>query len=111
MKVLLPIAAILTLAAFSNAAQASDRCTTKPAVCARLKAQKAPVTADKKGALSVGLAERCTTKPAICARDKAKASRINAAQVSVGPEVTSKAPSRCISKPMVCARQDALKRQ
>jgi hypothetical protein len=90
--------------------QAAPRCSSKPAVCARLAAvekQRAakPVVVAAPRATPVAQNEksRCITKPAVCARQDALAT-----QRPPAPPVTlaqgSQAGSRCATKPAVCAR-------
>ncbi len=55
----------------SGQAQAEKRCTSKPAVCMRLKAQEAArVEAGVEPPRFTPRPQRCTTKPAICMRLK-----------------------------------------
>lgn len=93
-----------------SVSEAAPRCSSKPAVCARLAAaekQRAaqPVTVAAPRATPVAQNERsrCTTKPAVCARQDALA-----AQRPASPPVTlamgSQTGSRCATKPAVCAR-------
>lgn len=95
---------------------AKDRCTTKPAVCARLKAERAqrgaseskalvvrPVTPETRQLAPVALAAdaRCTTKPTVCARLRNE----GALRTSVVPVTLASTPGeRCTTKPVVCAR-------
>lgn len=88
---------------------AKERCTTKPMVCARLKAVRAAEAERAQGEaytqpsrtaqLQTGKAERCITKPTVCARLR------NAPPVAA-PVYFAANPGteRCISKPAVCAR-------
>lgn len=94
---------------------AGERCKTKPAVCARLKAQRA-----QQGAPAETFAARpavparalaqysdasCTLKPGVCARlrNEAAARGYQPAPVQVASYYTGTS-SRCTSKPAVCAR-------
>lgn len=83
--------------------QAAERCHSKPAVCARLKAQKAAraTPPPRQEAVAVAAATpRCATKPVVCARLAAKGTRPAAAPVTLA----SNDSERCTTKPMVCAR-------
>lgn len=91
-------------------AAAAPRCSSKPAVCARIanerKARPQPAPMARVPATSAGLASnpssRCSTKPIVCARLEAMGGR-RAPQ----PPVTlasGAAGERCTSKPAVCAR-------
>lgn len=87
-------------------AEAAERCNSKPAVCARLKTQKAQRAAratppPRQEAVTVAAATpRCTTKPAVCARLAARGHRPAAPPVTLA----SNGSERCTTKPMVCAR-------
>ncbi len=87
----------------SGQAQAEKRCTSKPAVCMRLKAQAAHKAAQPKPAPSQQKAEkRCTSKPAVCMRLKAQeAARVEA---GVEPPRFTPRPQRCTTKPAICMR-------
>lgn len=91
-------------------ASAAPRCTSKPAVCARLaaerKARPAPAPVARTVAAPAAVANysptRCSSKPIVCARLESQGG-IKAAQ----PPVTlasNAAGDRCTSKPAVCAR-------
>lgn len=93
---------------------AKERCTTKPAVCARLQAQRA-----QQGAPSTVLAAaaaprpaqpaalsadaRCQLKPGVCARLRNVAAA-RGVEAPVQVAAYAGATERCTTKPMVCAR-------
>lgn len=90
--------------------EAAPRCTSKPAVCARLAAvakqravQPVQIAAPRATPVAQNDRARCTTKPAVCARQDALA-----AQRPAVPPVTlamgTDTGSRCATKPAVCAR-------
>lgn len=91
-------------------AHAGDRCTTKPAVCARLKAQaqQAGEASPAAPKARVESGDRCTSKPAVCVRLKAEKAQLTAAAQAAPAEVSKSraAPLRCTSKPAVCMRQN-----
>src|SRR5690606_16132427 len=93
--------------ALSQAAEASERCTSKPAVCALQKAKqaKAPQQATTpRETKQVTRIQRCTSKPAVCALQRAAEPK----KVVVTEVVREKpAVERCTSKPAVCALQRA----
>lgn len=95
---------------------AKERCTTKPVVCARLKAQRAQQGTSPSGALVVRAATpqtrelapvalsqeaRCTTKPSVCARLRNEGVARNEA---VPVRLATTGGERCTTKPVVCAR-------
>jgi hypothetical protein len=79
--------------------EAAERCNTKPAVCARLKAQRAARTAPPVRQEVAAATPRCTTKPVLCARLAAMGARPAAAPVTL-----ASSSDRCTTKPAVCAR-------
>jgi hypothetical protein len=89
--------------ALSNDAQAEQRCTSKPAVCAlnKSKAAQQPKVASKE-VKSVVRVKRCDSKPAVCALQRATEPK-----TVVKTEVVRAQPAvkRCDSKPAVCALQ------
>jgi hypothetical protein len=110
---LLAAALVGSFAGESSARERSARehCSTKPAVCARLKATRnaratTPVqTATPRATEPVTLASassRCTTKPAVCARLAQREPRPRAASPIFVAQASPAA--RCASKPAVCAR-------
>jgi hypothetical protein len=85
--------------------EARAACSSKPAVCARLKAQQAqrattPALSPAPARLATSQTARCTTKPIVCARIEAIGAR------PAAPPVTMAAMpiERCTTKPAVCAR-------
>lgn len=90
---------------------AKERCTTKPSVCARLKAQRAQqggelATAPRQTPQPVALSAdaRCQLKPGVCSRLRNEAiARGGDAPVQVAA-YSSGTTERCTTKPMVCAR-------
>jgi hypothetical protein len=111
LRTVLPAAAFGALFLLApSESDAAPRCSTKPAVCARLAAaekQRAVtpvvVAAPRPAPVAQNDRARCTTKPAVCARQDAMA-----AQRPASPPVTlaqsSQSGPRCASKPAVCAR-------
>lgn len=96
-KLLAAPLAILMATLLSAPAEAAPRCTSKPAVCSRLRsvAKQRPTVPVVRAASTT---PRCTSKPAVCSRLKHQADRPKAARAAV-----STTP-RCTSKPAVCAR-------
>lgn len=91
-------------------ASAAPRCSSKPAVCARIanerkaRPQPAPIarTASAPATLARNSSPRCSSKPIVCARLESMGG-MRAPQ----PPVTlasNAAGDRCTSKPAVCAR-------
>jgi hypothetical protein len=91
--------------------QAAPRCSTKPAVCARIAAAE-----KQRAAKPVALAatpratpvaqndkSRCITKPAVCARQDAMAAQRPASAPVTLAQASVSGP-RCATKPAVCAR-------
>lgn len=84
--------------------EAAPRCTSKPAVCARLAQQKA-ARATPAAPLMVAQADRasrCTTKPTVCARLGTEGTRAASPPVTLAQSFAPDA--RCSTKPAVCAR-------
>lgn len=87
--------------------EAAQSCKTKPAVCARLKAQKAqraarqeaPPARQEASRVAAATTPRCSTKPVVCARLAAMGARPAAAPVTL-----ASSSDRCTTKPAVCAR-------
>lgn len=91
-------------------ASAAPRCTSKPAVCARIanerkaRPQPAPVVATPAATpVAANTTARCTSKPIVCARVE-QAGGLRAAQPPVTLARTEATGDRCTSKPAVCAR-------
>lgn len=100
---------------------AGERCTTKPMVCARLKAERAQQGRAPSGALATRAAlpgapqtqpaaltaeARCRLKPGVCSRLRNEVvARGGDAPVQVAAYSTG--TERCTTKPMVCARLKA----
>ena len=85
--------------------EAAPTCTTKPAVCARLAAQKAartPAVRPAPTAVASATSARCTTKPVVCARLESQPLRTPSPPVTLAQN--SAAGPRCTTKPAVCAR-------
>ena len=83
--------------------EAGERCKSKPAVCARLKAQRAARATPPlpEEATRVAAAPpRCATKPVVCARLAAIGARPAAPPVTLA----TNGGDRCTTKPAVCAR-------
>lgn len=88
---------------------AKERCTTKPVVCARLKAVRAAEAERERGEayvapsrtaqLQTSRAERCTTKATVCARLRNSPGVAAPVYLAVNPGA-----ERCTTKPAVCAR-------
>ena len=110
-RAFLPAAALgLGLWLAPSDASAAPRCTSKPAVCARLAAERkarpqpAPVarTVAAPAAVASYSPTRCSSKPIVCARLESQGG-VKVAQ----PPITlasNAAGDRCTSKPAVCAR-------
>ena len=85
---------------------AAPTCTTKPAVCARLAAQKvvgrAPAERPTATVVASAASARCTSKPVVCARLESQPQRAPSAPVTLARN--SAAGPRCTTKPAVCAR-------
>lgn len=98
--------------ALANDAQAEQRCTSKPAVCALNKSKRenqpkpAADTTRVKETKKVVRVKRCTSKPAVCAVQRA-----TNPQTVTTTQVVRKKPAvkRCTSKPAVCALQRSYK--
>jgi hypothetical protein len=89
-------------------AEAEESCNTKPAVCARLKAERRNRPHGSPPILPpMPPLRTCTTKPAVCARLMAQ----GAWPAEPVPVVTMTSrnldPGKCTSKPAVCARLKA----
>jgi hypothetical protein len=91
-------------------AAAAPRCTSKPAVCARIanerkaRPQPAPVarTTATPAALARNGSARCSSKPIVCARlESMGGARTPQPPVTLA---SNAAGDRCTSKPAVCAR-------
>lgn len=90
--------------------EAAPRCTSKPAVCARLAAERkarsepARVVASTPAPAVVAraAAPRCTSKPIVCARQRQLGIRPAPLPVTLARSEADGA--RCTSKPAVCAR-------
>lgn len=91
----------------ANDARASERCTTKPAVCALQKSKAATQPKKVTKPVEVRQVERtkhCTSKPAVCALQGTTKPQ----QVVVTEVVREKPVAlKCTSKPAVCALQAA----
>lgn len=88
---------------------AAPRCTSKPAVCARLaaerKARSEParvVSTPASAVVARAAAPRCTSKPIVCARQRQLGIRPAPLPVTLARSEADGA--RCTSKPAVCAR-------
>lgn len=90
--------------------EAAPRCTTKPAVCARLAREKAarattpapaPIAVRASAPVVAGT-DRCISKPAVCARLRDGDLRPASQPQTVVASVDRTAP--CTTKPIVCAR-------
>jgi hypothetical protein len=111
LRALLPAAVLgAGLWLFPSEASAAPRCSSKPAVCARIanerkaRPQPAPIarTASTPTTLARQSSSRCNSKPIVCARLESMGG-VRAPQ----PPVTlasHAAGDRCTSKPAVCAR-------
>jgi hypothetical protein len=93
-------------------AAAAPRCSSKPAVCARIAAERkarpqpAPVVARATAAPAAVASyspTQCGSKPIVCARLEARGG-LRAAQPPVTLARHEAAGDRCTSKPAVCAR-------
>lgn len=131
--VVLALGAFGATALTTQDAEARDRCTSKPAVCARLKAQEARAEEQAKARAQdqarAAASQRpemerprfavCTTKPAVCSRllKRDGEPTVQSQQVVYGgalmeqvtvaevrPEADKAPRQRCTSKPAVCAR-------
>lgn len=101
--------------ALAHDANAEQRCTSKPAVCALQKAKaaqrqaqtSAPVAVEKAEVKQVVRIKRCNSKPAVCALQ-----RSTEPQTVTVTQVVRKAPAvkQCTSKPAVCALQRSQER-
>ncbi|HTV18669.1 MAG TPA: hypothetical protein VMG12_08365 [Polyangiaceae bacterium] len=110
---LIPAAALgLGLWLAPSDAAAAPRCTSKPAVCARIanerkaRPQAAPVVARAQQPAPVAINRsptQCGSKPIVCARLQANGT-LRAAQPPVTLARNAAAGDRCTSKPAVCAR-------
>ena len=108
-RALLPAAVLGALVWFAPAeSEAAPRCTSKPAVCARLANEKRARATTPAPAAPVAVAvarnekPRCTTKPTVCARLDAIGARRPSPPVTLAQN--SAAGPRCTTKPAVCAR-------
>jgi len=91
-------------------ASAAPRCTSKPAVCARIanerKARPQPAPIARTSAAPVAMnasPSRCSSKPIVCARLEQNGG-VKAAQPPITLARNAAAGDRCTSKPAVCAR-------
>lgn len=88
---------------------AKERCTTKPMVCARLKAVRAAEAERERAEVyaapsrtaqwQAGRAERCISKPTVCARLRNSPGVAAPVYLAANPGA-----ERCTTKPAVCAR-------
>lgn len=107
------------LLAAPSVSWAGERCTTKPMVCARLKAERAqrvsaPSSTFEAGAvkpapvplqaMALSAEARCKVKPSVCARLRNESAARGQSQAPAQLASYSGTTERCTSKPMVCAR-------
>lgn len=112
LRIVLPAAALTAgLWLSPSEAAAEARCTSKPAVCSRIaaerKARQQPAPVARSVASPAAVASRsptrCNSKPIVCARLESSGG-LRAPQPPVTLARNAAAGERCTSKPVVCAR-------